>query len=172
MAFAIDSFRRPPKDSFPSDTVTGLSVLALLGVFVRSIVVQDQMHIKPGQRVGINLLEEPNELLLPMTRHAVPDDDAIEHCQGCKQRGGTVALVVVRHGSAAALLQREAWLGAVEGLELAFHFSTQDQGFVPGIDVQADDIVEPLNKMLIPADLEGFDQMRLEVVPFPSGQSS
>ncbi|TKS58407.1 MAG: hypothetical protein EWM73_03544 [Nitrospira sp.] len=137
------------------------------GVFVRSIVVHDQMHIKPGQRVGIDLLEEPNELLVPMPRHAVANDRAIEHAQGREQRGGAVALVVVRHGSAAALLQGEARLGAVEGLDLAFLVDTQDQGFVRGIEVQADDIVELLDKMLVAAQLEGLDQMRLEVVPFP-----
>ena len=137
------------------------------GVFVGAIVVHDQMHRKLGQRVGIDLLEEPNELLVPMTRHAVADDRAIEHAQGCEQRGGAVALVVVRHGAAAALLQGEAWLGAVEGLDLAFLIDTHDQGFVRGIEVQADDIVELLDEMLIAAELEGLDQMRLEVVAFP-----
>lgn len=96
------------------------------GLLVRAIVVHDQMPSKPGQRVGIDLFEEPNELLVPMTRHAVTDDRAIEHAQGREQRGGAVALVVVRHGSTAAFLQGEAWLGAVEGLDLAFLVDAQD----------------------------------------------
>ena len=127
------------------------------GVFVGPIVIHDQMYVEPGPRVGVDLLEEPNELLVPMARHAVADDRAIEHAQGCEQRGGAVALVVVRHGPAAALLQGEAWLGAVEGLDLAFLVDTQDQGFVRGVEVQADDIVELLDKMLVAADLEGLD---------------
>ena len=55
----------------------------------------------------------------------------------------------------------------VEGLDWAFLIDTQDQGFVRGIEVQTDDIVELLDKMLVAAELEGLDQMRLEVVPFP-----
>jgi len=56
------------------------------GVFVGPIVIHDPMHVEPGQRVGIDLLEEPNELLVPMPRDAAADYRAIEHAQGREQR--------------------------------------------------------------------------------------
>ena len=41
-----------------------------------------------------------------------------------QQGGGAMALVVVGHRPAAAGLQRQAWLGAVEGLDLALLVGT------------------------------------------------
>ena len=57
-------------------------------VFVGPIVVHDQMYVEPGQRVGVDLFEAPNELLVPITRHAVAHDLASEQAQGPKPRGG------------------------------------------------------------------------------------
>lgn len=49
--------------------------------------------------------------------HVLADDGAVEHVEGGEQRRRAVALVVVGHGSRAALLHRQAGLGAVECLE-------------------------------------------------------
>ena len=51
---------------------------------------------------------------MPVTLHVAPNDGAIEHVQAGKQRGGAMALVVVRHGPEAALLERQSG-GWVEG---------------------------------------------------------
>jgi hypothetical protein len=49
-----------------------------------------------------------------------------------EQGGGAIALVVMRHRPAAALLHRQSRLGAVKGLDLA----------VRRIEVEADDILD------------------------------
>ena len=136
-------------------------------VRVGPVIVHDQMQIELGRRLGVDCLEEPDEFLVPMPRHAVADDFPIEHAQGRKQGGRAVAFVVVRHRSTAAFLQRKARLGAIEGLDLALLVDAQDQGLVRWIEVEPDDIVELLDKVRVPADLEGPDEMGLEVVSLP-----
>jgi len=133
-------------------------------MFVGPVIVHDQMQIESGRRFAINLLEETDELLMPVTRHTVADDFAIEHAQGGEQGGRAVALVIVRHRSAAPLLDRQPRLRPIEGLDLAFFVDTQDDGFVRWIEIEADDIGELFEKLLVSAELEGLDQMRLDVV--------
>ncbi len=137
------------------------------GMLVSPIVVHDQVQIELERDFGIEFLEEADEFLVPMPWHAVTDDFPIEQAQGCEQGGRAVASVVVRHRPTAPLLQREARLGAIEGLDVAFLVDAQDQGLVRGIKIESHDIVELLDKLLVPADREGPDEMGLEVVSLP-----
>ena len=66
----------------------------------------------------------PQELLMPVAFVKVPDDFALQQIQRGEQRGRSVPFVVVGHGSAAALLQRQAGLGAVQRLDLALFVDT------------------------------------------------
>ena len=136
-------------------------------MLVRPVIVHDEMQIESGRGFDLDLFEEANELLVPMPRHAVANHLAVEHAQGRKHGGRAVAFVVVRHRSTAAFLQRKARLGAIEGLDLTFLVDAQDQGLVRRIEVEADHIVELLDKVLVPAELEGPDEMGLEVVSLP-----
>jgi len=102
-------------------------------VFVGCVIVHDKMQIEMGRRLGVDLVEETNEFLVSMTRHAVADHFAIEHAQRGEQCGRAVALVVVRHGPAAPLLDRQSWLGTIECLDLAFLVDAQDQGLSGGL---------------------------------------
>jgi hypothetical protein len=88
-------------------------------MFGGPVIIHDQMQIEPGRRFAVNLREETDELLMPVTRHTVADDCAIEHAQRGEQRGRTVALVIVRPRSGASRLDRESRLGPIEGLDLA-----------------------------------------------------
>ena len=65
---------------------------------------------------------------MPMTLHALADDRAVEHVQGCEQRGRSVSDIVMRHGAGPALLHRQARLGAVERLDLALLVDRQHHG--------------------------------------------
>ena len=56
---------------------------------------------------------------MAMALHVAADDGAVEHVEGCEQRGGAVAFVVVGHRPGTALLHRQPRLGAVKGLDLA-----------------------------------------------------
>lgn len=139
-------------------------------VFVGAIVVHDQMEIEHVGCLGVDLLEKSNELLMPMTRHAVADNLAVEHVQCRKQCCGAIAFVIVGHRPATAFLQGKARLGAVEGLNLTFFVDTQHQGSVWWIDIEPNNVEELLEEMFVATEFERFDQMGLEVVllPYPT----
>jgi hypothetical protein len=126
------------------------------------------MQIEIGWRLGVDLVEKTNEFLVSMTRHTVADYFAIEHAQRGEQCGGAVAFVVVRHGPAAPLFDRQSWLGAIECLDLAFLVDAQDQGLVWRLEIKADHIVELFDKAFVAAELESLGQMRLQPVSIPN----
>src|SRR4029450_2553823 len=126
------------------------------------------MQIEIARRLGVDLVEETNEFLVSMTRHAVADHFAIEQAQRGEQWGRAVALVVVRRGRAAPLLDRQSWLGTIECLDLAFLVDAQDQGLVWRVEIKAHHIVELFDKMFVAAELERLGQMRLEAVSIPN----
>ena len=67
------------------------------GMFVRSVVVHDQMQFLV---LGSGVVEQPQELqpfLVPVPLLADTNDRPIQGVQGGKQCGGTVALVIVGH---------------------------------------------------------------------------
>src|SRR5579875_3082572 len=87
--------------------------------------------------------------------------------EGGEQGGGAVALVIVRHGLAAALLQRQTRLSAVERLNLALLIDRKHQRMLGGIEIQTNNGFQLLGKMGIVADLKGVDAMRLQPVRSP-----
>src|SRR5262245_65867004 len=103
-----------------------------LGMFVSGVVVDDGMDSLSLRHLGLDGVEEPNELLMAMALHVVPDNSAIEHVEGGEQRGGAVALVVMRHSTGAARLDRQAGLSGVEGLDLAI-FIDREGGRLGGL---------------------------------------
>ena len=98
-----------------------------LRMFVRGIVVADQVKRLGSWRFAINLAQEGEPLAMPMTLLAARDDRTIESADRRKQRGGAVALVVMGHGRSTARLHRQAGLGSVERLHLALLVATQHQ---------------------------------------------
>jgi hypothetical protein len=53
----------------------------------------------PAGHLGIDGVEEADELLVAVALHVLADDGAVEHVDGGKQRGRAVPLIVVRHGA-------------------------------------------------------------------------
>ena len=66
------------------------------GMFVGSVIVDDQMQVESGGRLAVDFLEKADKLLMPVARNTVSDDLAVEHTEGGEQRGRSVAFVVVR----------------------------------------------------------------------------
>ncbi len=137
------------------------------GGLMCGVVVSNQMQVKTGRGLLINLPEKTEELLRPVTRQAAADDLAIEHVQRCKQRSRSIALVVVRHRSAAALFHRQAGLGTVERLDLAFFVNAQNQRLVWRIKIKPDHVLDFGGEVLVARDLERLDPVRLEPVRVP-----
>jgi len=79
-------------------------------MLVDGVVVDDGVDDFAGRDMCFDGIEKANELLMAMALHVAADDGPVEHIQGREQRGGAVAFVVVRHGSGAAFLHRQARL--------------------------------------------------------------
>jgi hypothetical protein len=80
-------------------------------------LVGDQVHVEePG---CIDPAHEFEPLLVAMARHALTDYPAGGDVEGGEQGRSAMALIVMHHGVAASLLQRQAQLSAVQCLDLA-----------------------------------------------------
>ena len=113
------------------------------------------------------MLRKRIELLVPVALHVAADDGAVENVEGGEQRAvRAVALVVMGHGPGAALLHRQAGLGAVERLDLALLIDREDDGMSRRIDIKADDVPELLGKFRVLRQLERPHPMRRELMSF------
>ncbi len=66
-----------------------------LGMLVRRIIVRDHVDYLAGWYATLDLVEEANELLVPMALHVLADHAPVEHVQSDEQGRCAVALVVM-----------------------------------------------------------------------------
>src|SRR5215472_2971767 len=102
-----------------------------------------------------------------MTVIAHADHRAVGHIQRRKQRGCPMALVIVSHRSAAALLQRQTRLGAVQGLDLTLLVDTHHDRVLGWIQIEPHDVFQFLGETLILANLEALQKMRFQPMGVP-----
>ena len=147
---------------------------AHLGMLVDGIVVEDDVNGLVRRRLGVDGVEEADELLMAMALHIAPDDRAVEHVEGGEQRGRAAALVVMGHGAEASLLDGQAGLGAVERLDLALLVDRQHDGVGRRVDIEPDDVPELVDELRIVGELEptpavGPEPVRLPEAPDRAG---
>lgn len=83
---------------------------------MRGVVVRDDVQVKFLGGLAVDDLKELQPLLMAVLLHARPDEFSFGHIEGSEQGGGAVANIVVGHRVAAALLDGQARLRAVQGL--------------------------------------------------------
>src|SRR5512140_2060330 len=76
-----------------------------LRVFVRGVVVEDDVHDLADRHGGLDAVQKPDELLMAVALHAAADDLALEYVERGEERRRAVSFVIVRHGRAPAVLQ-------------------------------------------------------------------
>ena len=54
-------------------------------MLVRGVIVDDQVHLPLGRSFAVDLVEETDELLMPVAAHALADDLAVEHVERGEQ---------------------------------------------------------------------------------------
>lgn len=79
----------------------------------------DEVKFDLAGKLLVEAVEKLDKLLLAMARIALADDFAPCDLQSGEKRGGTVALVIMGHRPTLALFERQARLGAIQGLNLA-----------------------------------------------------
>jgi len=138
-----------------------------LGMLVGGVVVEDDVDNLAGGDLGLDEVEEAYELLVAVALHAAADDLAVEHVQRGEQGGGAMALVVVGHGGEPTLLDRQAGLGAIEGLDLALLVERQHDGMGRRIDIETDDVSELGGKLRVVGQLEAAEAVGCQAVRPP-----
>jgi site-specific DNA recombinase len=138
-----------------------------VGVGMSAVVVQYQVQFEILRVLAIQLAQEPQELLVPVLEMNLAEDCAFEQVDGREQCRGPVALVVVSHGAAAALLERQARLCAIQGLDLALLVDAEHHRLLRWVHVEPDHIGQLLHEPRIAGELEATQQVRLELVLAP-----
>ena len=95
------------------------------------------------------------------------DDPALQHVERGEQRCRAVALVVVRHRPAAALLHRQPRLGTVERLDLRLLVDRQHQRVLRRIEIKTDNILHLGGELRVVRQLEGLHPVRPQTVRRP-----
>ena len=138
-----------------------------LGVLVGGVIVEDDVDGLAGRHLGVDGVEEADELLVAVALHVLADHGAVEHVEGGKQRGRAVPLVVVGHGAEPSLLHGQAGLGAVERLDLALLVDRQHDGVGRRVDIEADDVAQLVDELRIVGQLELPPAVGLQPVRLP-----
>ena len=123
-------------------------------MLVSSVIVEDGVDGLASGDLALNCVEKANELLVSMALHVAADHGSIEDVHRRKQSRRPVPLVVVGHGSGAAFFDRQAGLGAVEGLDLALFVDREDDGMRRRIDIEADHVAQLVDEFGILGELE------------------
>ena len=133
-----------------------------LGVFVGSVVVDDEMDIEVLGHVGVDVAQEGEELLVPMASLALCEHLACGHVQGGEQRGGAVADIIVRDAFDIAQSHGQHRLGALQGLDLAFFVHAQHHGMIGRVQVQPDDVADFFDEEGVIGEFEVALAVRLD----------
>src|SRR3954462_281298 len=105
------------------------------GVFVRGVVIENQMDIQFRTYFAVDLLQKGEPFLMPMLLLGCRDDFAAEVVERGKEGGGSMPVVVVRAGGDMAFAQRQARLAAFQRLALALLIATEDNGFLRWLQI-------------------------------------
>ena len=140
---------------------------AHLRVFVGGIVVEDHVDQLASRDRRLDRVEEADELLMAVPLHAAAEHGPVEHVEGGEQGGGAMPDIIVRHRPGLAGLERQARLGAIEGLDLALFVDRQHDRMAWRGQIEADDVRELGDELGITAALEAAQPVRLQLVRGP-----
>lgn len=140
--------------------------LSDLRMFVRPVVVADQMNLASGI-ARCNRIEKRDELDVRVSIEAATMDSSAGHFERSEQTRRSVAPIVVRHPGRKPLAHWQNGLRPIERLDLRFLIDAEDQGTLRRIEIEADDVGHLGIELGIGAELEGLDAMGLKAVLLP-----
>lgn len=133
-----------------------------LGVAVGGVVVADAVNVQLSRHGLVDLAQEGQELLMPMSRLAGRQYRTVEHIQCGKQCGRAVTLVVVSDALDVAEAHRQHRLSTLQRLALALLVHADHQRVVRRAEVQANHVAQLLDEERVVGQLEAFGAMRLQ----------
>lgn len=133
-----------------------------LEMLMGGVVVHHQVDVQVPRHVGIDMVEEPQELLMSVAGLASGQYLSGSNVQGGKERGGAVAHVVVGHALHVSQAHGQDGLRAVQGLNLALFVHTQHHGFVRWVEIEPHNVPDLLHEEGVGGELEMLLAMGLE----------
>jgi hypothetical protein len=125
-------------------------------MLVRGVIIHDDVHLQVFRHVLFNLPEKTQILLMPMTRSTFREHIAVRRVQCGKQRGGSVASIIMGHSFDITQAQRQHRLGAFQRLNSALLIYAQNHCIFRWIQVQPYNIPYLFYKKWIARKLELF----------------
>jgi len=154
-----------------------------LGVLVGGVIVEDDVNCLAGRDVTLERAQEADERLVPVALHVARPHRALEHPgsrpgqafqrgeQGGRApeavSGAGVTNVIMGHGGAATLLQRQSRLGAVEGMNRRLLVDRQHHGMGRRVHVKPDHGMKLVREGGVVRELEAPPAMRREAMRLP-----
>ncbi len=135
-------------------------------VLVRGVVVEHDVQFLPGVGGG-GLLEEFQELLVPVPGVAGIGDLPGGDLEGGEQAGHAVAGVIVGLPFGDAGAQRQDRLGALQCLALGLLVDAQHDCVFWRVQVQAHDVADFRAELRVGGELEALGPVRLQAVTPP-----
>jgi len=136
-------------------------------VLVGGVVVEHDMDHLARRHRGLDLVEEADELLVPVALHAAADHGAVEDVQRGKQRRRAVALIVVGHRRRPSGGDGRSRPRPREGLDLALLVDREHDRVGGRVHVEADDVLDLLGEGGVVRALEGPHPVRLQAMRLP-----
>ena len=137
-------------------------------MFMGGIIVDNGMDDFSGRNLGFDGVQEADEFLVAMALHVATDHGPVENVQGGEERGGAVALVIMGHGSAAALPHRQSGLAAVQSLDLTLLVDGKHERVRGRRHVKPDDVLKLFNEFWVIRQFELPEPVRLKPVRAPN----
>ena len=137
------------------------------GVLVGRVVVANDVKLELGSHLFIDLSKEGQPLLMAMARGGVGKHLAGKVVQGGKEGHRPMPIVVVGLGANVSLAQRQAGLGALQGLTLALFITAEHQGPIGRIQIEAHHVPKLLFKLKVFGKLEMTHPVGLQLMGRP-----
>src|SRR6266404_4160900 len=102
------------------------------GRLMSTVVVEDQMDVKPWWHLRLNLVEELAKLDRAMAPVELANHLASLSVQGGEQRSGPVALVIMNPTFGVSRAHGQNWLRAIQSLNLRRFVNAQSQSLIRG----------------------------------------
>src|SRR6266849_3698998 len=106
------------------------------GRLMSTVVVEDQMDVKPWWHLGLDLVEELAKLDRAMAPVELANNLASLSVQGGEQRSGTVALVIMNPAFCLTRSHGQNWLRAIQSLNLRFLVNAEHQSLIRRIHIK------------------------------------
>lgn len=152
-----------PRTACRDEVLVPLQPALNVRMFVRGIVVDNQMQIPIRWSFSVNLLQKPNLFLMAVLLHTFGDNLSFGKVDRCEQCRRAVAFVIECLCLQSAGKHGQTLLRAVQCLNLTLFVARKKKHMLRWVQIQTDNIDQLLNKLRVAGHLECFDRLAASI---------